>query len=251
MKNQTLLLILLFLLTASLQAQKSFTRFDYSSITGSQDWKSLSRSERVERCNLDESTLKGMSEIDLLRALFDYPFLIDFIAFNDFEFGYNVLLSECKVLQELISRNEIESQILSFYTLLATEYCNVKSSDLVESNFSNVNLIIIEYILGRPEVLEKFSKQSKKGFFEVVANRRMDYIERFKRDGPESVSGISININASLLCGLSLAIEDISKGADEKIIRDLIESNRSGLITNKEVTTFIDKKIHSLSLQKQ
>ncbi len=110
-------------------------KFDYS-FTEDEDWLHLSRDERIESCQIPEDIVDSMSTETLLESVLDYPFMIDMLAFNTYEEGYERVKSEFPALQELIERDNLSSALIDEYYQLSSS----KSKNIDE------NIVKIGYI---------------------------------------------------------------------------------------------------------
>ena len=121
------------------------------SVVKTDKWKELSRPERAKACRIDKETLEGMPTDDLIQAVISYPFFIDILAFENAEYGYNSLLSECTALQELVTRQDRASCLLNAY----------KSKS--ESPDNTIALMCIELLLEQKDFLNVMTENKKLG----------------------------------------------------------------------------------------
>lgn len=124
----------------------------FYSVVKTERWKQLNRPERAKTCQIDKETLAGMPTNDLIKAVISYPLFIDILAFDNTEYGYNRMLSECNALQELVTRQDRASCLLDAYK--STE-SKAKSSD------NTTDLMYIKLLLEQEDFLIVMTENEK------------------------------------------------------------------------------------------
>ena len=61
--------------------------------------------EKYEACNIDSFVLKTLNDDELIQAIYEYPFLLDIYAYDNFDAGLNYLKDRFNGIDELVSRN--------------------------------------------------------------------------------------------------------------------------------------------------
>ena len=90
--------------------------YNYPIKPGSEQWKAfLSHSEMVAACQLPESVLKEMSTMGLVETVLNYPLYDDIYAFNTIQQGFDVMKAQFNGLQELLSRKDAGTVLLTKY----------------------------------------------------------------------------------------------------------------------------------------
>lgn len=129
------------------------------SIVETERWKQLSRPERAKACQIEKETLTGMPTDDLIQAVISYPFFIDILAFENAEYGYNSLLSECNALQELVTRQDRA-------TCLLNAYKNIENKTENSSNITD--LMCIELLLEQEDFSIVMTDNEKSELKDIV-----------------------------------------------------------------------------------
>ncbi len=124
----------------------------FYSVVKTERWKQLSRPERAKTCQIEKETLAGMPTDDLIQVVISYPFFIDILAFENAEYGYNSLLSECNALQELVTRQDRA-------TCLLNAYKNIENKTKNSSNITD--LMYIKLLLEQEDFLIVMTENEK------------------------------------------------------------------------------------------
>lgn len=101
--------------------------------------------DRVNICQLSGETIKEMTTYDLLRAVEQYPLLGTMYMYTDMRDGFDVLVSQCNALKELLDREDCLSTVMSEYQSYEIPVEKVRMYELDEAGntFSeNANYII-------------------------------------------------------------------------------------------------------------
>lgn len=81
-----------------------------------EEWDKLYLMEdRVNICQLSDETIKAMTTYNLLRAVEQYPLLGTMYMYTDMRDGFDVLVSQCNALKELLDRKDCLSTVMSEY----------------------------------------------------------------------------------------------------------------------------------------
>ena len=87
----------------------------YSILPGTQEWVSLGTVEaKTAACRIPEEKLLSMNDEELLKAVIDYPFLIDIFLCDDFSIPVHGLLERCDALRELSRRHDASNVLMDF-----------------------------------------------------------------------------------------------------------------------------------------
>lgn len=171
--------IFLFSLTASLHSQ---TNLYYSKINkDSVKWSEISQRERIEFLQIPSNILKTMSTKDLLTTCIDYPYIIDVFFYNDYQQGFNNVVSDFNGLQELLNRKDAASYIFELYQLLNIDEISNNTCDYCKGNFS-FKLLFLELLLSDTKIQDQLTNGERKILInEVVSkfNSKKKYPEIF------------------------------------------------------------------------
>lgn len=110
-----LFLILLTVVPASANTSRSLDNIKefYIETINDPEWKSLPREERIEALRLDAATLDTLSTAQLFELILVHPFSIDALLFSEIQEGYASVLSESEILQEIVSREDVDNAVFS------------------------------------------------------------------------------------------------------------------------------------------
>lgn len=108
-------LCLFSVLTSSCGMRKEVP-YNYPARPGTEQWERLTgRDQRVEACQIPESTLRSMSTRSLAVTVLRYPFLNDYLAYNDHLLAAEILEKEFNGFRELLDREDVNEALLSLY----------------------------------------------------------------------------------------------------------------------------------------
>lgn len=110
-----LFLILLTVVPASANTSRSLDNIKefYIETINDPEWKSLPREERIEALRLDAATLDTLSTAQLFELILVHPFSIDALLFSEIQEGYASVLSESEILQEIVTREDVDNAVFS------------------------------------------------------------------------------------------------------------------------------------------
>ncbi len=84
----------------------------YPVIPGSDEWASLENHlEKIDVCQIPEEIVKHLTTEALLASVLDYPLLGDMFAWGTIQDGYDMMLSSCNGLQELVNREDLKDAL--------------------------------------------------------------------------------------------------------------------------------------------
>ncbi len=96
--------------------------YEYSITILSDDWFNYTVKEKILMLQIDDDTLRTMSDRQLVYAIADYPYLVNMYLSDSMEKGFNSLSETCSALKELMSResgveslNTYGNEIISLY----------------------------------------------------------------------------------------------------------------------------------------
>jgi len=148
-------------------------------------WASLKTSEEKEALlQIPEDRLREMSTEGLIATCLQYPNLVPLFAYNSPQRAIDRLSEEFNGLKELLGRKDVGDYLLKFYSDVDLDF--LKKSDKYPAH----RLLLIEYILAQPSVLETVS--DKDHLVKVVYDKMM-----LKQDKYEDV--FSTNASALVL----------------------------------------------------
>lgn len=92
---------------------RSIGRYEYACVSRTDDWKSLSREEKIKLLQIPEGTLARMTDKALIHAVAEYPLLADLYRFGADQEGVGRFAEECSALAELLSRATAKDSLLT------------------------------------------------------------------------------------------------------------------------------------------
>lgn len=83
---------------------------------GTEEWDNLGTVQnKIEACRLSKSVLKKMTDMELVRAVWEYPFLLDTLLYGNDSAGVQSIRQNCDALKELLSRRTGKEALKIFY----------------------------------------------------------------------------------------------------------------------------------------
>ncbi len=175
-----LLLSLLFMvyITASCTQDVQSTSYnndayDYPVRPGTDEWKALgSTTARYEACQIPEDILKKMSTRSLVETVLDYPFLLNYTAYNDMQMGFDTLVKIFNGLQELYTRPDCGTEVLKIFlgidpAAIGEEWDYNQIGDHV------FGLMNIEILLMQEPVCESLTDEERQALIEKAESNRI------------------------------------------------------------------------------
>ena len=100
---------------------KSKEKFEYQVNTSSEEWSQFNtKDEMVDAVRIPHKILKAMTTEELIIAVFEYPLIINILAYNEDEIALKEFEKECDAFKELIKREDA-APVLEFYIINLTE----------------------------------------------------------------------------------------------------------------------------------
>ena len=188
--------------------------YDYPIKPGSEEWKQFqSHKEMINACQIPEDLLKRLSTDALVETVINYPLYGDFLAYNNMNQGFENIKSTFNGIQELITRPDSGSELLSKYIKYdVISYC--KSCSLEEQGKYAFDLNYIELLFSQPEILNTLTPQEHNRLNSEVLYKFNQEIEDNNIYGIASIERIVYlayqNItsgNMLIICNLSIDFE--------------------------------------------
>ena len=94
--------------------------YNYPIIPDMESWKEFqSRQEMEDACQVPFKILKKQSTQAVIQALWEYPLVYDFFAWNSYQKGYEFVYSPLNAYQELLKRSDAAACFLDRYMLVS------------------------------------------------------------------------------------------------------------------------------------
>ena len=118
-----------------------------------EEWDELYLMEdRVNICQLSDETIKAMTTYNLLEAVEQYPLLGTMYMYTDMRDGFDILVSQCNALKELLDREDCLSTVMSEYQSYEIPEQKIRMDGIDES--ANTFSENANYIIENKELLE-------------------------------------------------------------------------------------------------
>lgn len=124
-------------------------------VTTTDEWKEMSRADRVAACQISEEDILEMSTEDLLQYVLNYPFMIDIYAFSTFEMGFEHVYAEFDAISSLIEREDYGQILIDTYAAIPVETSlSARNSDCHQNIW---DLGVLEILIAQPEMTASLS----------------------------------------------------------------------------------------------
>ena len=114
-------IFMLLLFVTGLQARAEGD-YVYPITPESEDWFHYTPKEKAEMLKIDEETLNGMSDRQLVRAVATFPYLGDIHVYGTMNDSVPLVEKYCSALGELITRDSFRQSLVSYGNELIEEY---------------------------------------------------------------------------------------------------------------------------------
>jgi len=158
------LLMLLAVLVPVAHAQKVLDNrvndaYDFPIKPGSEEWRSFrDHADMVEACQVQESILNTMSTAGLVETVLNYPLRIDTFAYEDFQEGFEIVMSRSNALSEILNRKDIATELLAKYKALDPSVIDNIQTPLQKGELMLGKVAFIEILLSQDAVINKMSE---------------------------------------------------------------------------------------------
>jgi hypothetical protein len=117
---------------------------------------------------LPPKILDHLTDAGLIESCLNYPPFFNLFYFESYQDGYDRILKESNVFNELYSRNGIESKLLARY-----KSSEVDSFNIIQILKGNPTIQYLEMVLSQNQVLSKVSLNKKELIQEII--RKHEY----------------------------------------------------------------------------
>lgn len=141
-------------------------------IITTEEWKDMSRQERVNACQLSEEDVAGISTEDLLQYVINYPFMIDIYAFSTFEMGFEHVCDEFGAISWLLNREDYAQVLIDTYSSIPVESSSMaKSVDYYQNIW---DLGVLEILITQPAMTESLSNDEIADLMENIESKAIE-----------------------------------------------------------------------------
>lgn len=132
---------------------KITSKIDYS-FSKQDNWKDISRNEKLELCQIPMDTAEKMTTEALLDSILENPFTAVILAYDSNEVGYQKVKDLIPAFQILLNRSDLGSVMTKKYAISSERTSN---QDIMSSMYLSV-------MLAQPEIEKKVSNVDIKSF---------------------------------------------------------------------------------------
>ncbi len=204
--------------------------YNYPISPGTDEWKALKdHGDMITACQIPENILKNISTAGLIETVLNYPLMVDRLAYNNPQEGFNQVASQFNGLHTLLDRRDAGRELLAKYRALdPTDIKNIqtqKETELFLFRFQNTEIILSQY-----SVISNLSKSELQTLVSdalIKYEGKSQYVSYYGKTGKQSIE---------LLIGRSL-----QQAKYEPFIQIISENN--------DLQTFIDSGLYTLNEQ--
>lgn len=206
--------------------------YTYPIIPGTDRWREFeSRDEKEDACQVPSKILKKQSTQAVIQALWEFPLVYDFFAWDPYQKGYDFVHFPLNAYQELLKREDAAICLLDRYVLVAE---------------THEKHPMAHYILEMYLAQEHFIKQLGSGDRKKVVQRTLDII-RIRRQNPDYYDFV-IEIQVSYyLMGRIMKYDNYPSFSELLSIHpewtDFFDHNNLYVLTDEKIGVFRDSII--------
>lgn len=144
--------------------------YDYAVRPGTEEWKSMSYSQRLSACQLPDDTLSSISTARLLNTCLIYPYNIDIFSFDDGLLGFSKIRSWFNGYSALFQRSDIAGNIITLYSSRNPNYITGMRSSREQGRYS-IEYYILELMLVQPETINSANDSQSEQIVKMLLNK--------------------------------------------------------------------------------
>jgi hypothetical protein len=168
--------------------------YDYPVRPGTDEWKALdSTTARYEVCQIPEDTLKNMSTQGLVETVLDYPFFLNYTAYDDMQMGFDRLVENFNGLQELYTRRDSGTEVLKVFLDIDPAAIDEEWSNIQKGEYA-FGLMNIEMLLMQEPVCESLTDEERQSLIDKANSNRA-----LMETVPELYSSTNFSMNSKLV----------------------------------------------------
>jgi len=161
--------------------------YDFPVKPGTEEWKTFqTHGEMLEACQIPEDILKNISTSGLVETVLNYPLLGDYRCYNDFQYGFNQVVSRSNGIQELFARKDAGIELLAKYCTLDPVAIQDDWTD-AQKGFYAWSIQDVEMMLVQEQILGTLTYEQCQ---DLVKEARI--INIFKQQHPEVFSSYGL-----------------------------------------------------------
>lgn len=197
---------------------------------GMKEWEEFnSVTEMYEATQVPDDILKTMETTALIETCLNYPLLINMLAANTLQIGFEGLVENFNGLRELFSREDAADKLLDAY--LKTNPAEIRENESRWTDGQNAEFIFklafLEMMLAQDNVQAVMSSENK---FKV-ATKALDNVDLKIKD-PKNYGFLGLSTSGMLIQQVSSS-DGKQKGEDEEKTLDQIISDANEFVRSK------------------
>lgn len=154
--------------------------YQYPVLPGTDEWKKLnSLAEKVAVCQIPYQKLKSISTEGLLETLLSYPLIIDYVAFDEMQVGFNRIKTENNGFAELYERKNVYDVIYERYNLMSFDCEKNIYPPKTGDQYAPIGIAAqtLEFFIYQNDFLGKLEKDKKIAIFHLIYNKHIQKTE--------------------------------------------------------------------------
>lgn len=218
-KNLSSLLVIIFVQTCLLFAQKPIDKYEFPLNPGMAEWKTLPVEEKNKLLQIPNEKLMILPTETLIQAYIDNPFSSLIFAYDNVQDGFHRVHTEFNGLRELLNRSDAAIKLIEFYKKMQPGSYDLNWEQDKKGEFT-FKFLYIEILLSQPQIINQLKIIGNKDIINELIeklNEKAKYINEHSIVGLES-------------CTYALA----------KIITQNTELTSTKLIIDNEMQLFLD-----------
>jgi hypothetical protein len=207
---------------------------------GSQEWKQIESVEkRIATLQIPDTVLIKISTEGLLETSLAFPYLTDVLYADNYQKGFEALISEFNGFRELLKRRDLIDVSLRKYKSLSTDIKNIRSLDSIEQGKLTFRHFVLELLLTQDIVFSNLNPEQEQQLFLLSSEHKT--LKNSHSDIFSSLNSLPTN-----LLFAKKAITDVRfefKNVEErKAVTDFISAP---LFIDQQIVEDIEKQINS------
>lgn len=207
------------------QGQNQSTLFKYPITPNTSEWREYkTTADRLKALQIPEGLLSLISTEELIDVCLDFPYIGEFLCFNDYQYGFEKVTNKFNGYKELMNRKDLvkvlPSKASEIHKLIDT------SSDRKSTINSQIKLIAFDFLIIQEDILNQFDKNTR--------NQLQDEIRKTAQ----------LNLNSTIIQGYEYLINCIEKKG-HKYSSSYSSCNQSVTITTPNGTVIPDTYVYT------
>jgi len=234
MKKLLLTLLSTLFVISFITAQTIDTFYVFPIKPGTDEWKKFStHDEMVAATQIPLDTLKSMNTINLINTCLKYPLLMDVLAFDNMQYGFEATFSKFNGFQELKNRTDAGNSFLKIFSSINIEDVNAYN-DVVSKGTFAIHLSIYEMMVTDSVILSQLTAEQQiqllkdiRGKLRYKENNKEIFGAMGKYTSVYALSKVLLKLNL-----LDINDNDIIQFSNKMLLKNINTLDRIILITD-------------------